>query len=417
MVSKKFNRWRVFAGGWIINFFVSAAAIFSVVSKPMTKLHGWSMTDFSLAFSIYTLFLSVLGIFSGRIADKYGAKKIMYVGALLYGAGWFFTGKCETLTQLYLVYGVIAGSGGGIIYNAVIATTLRWFPDKNGKVSGLLLAAAAIGPFTLAPFAAVILGKSGIVGTFQVLGTLFFIAICAVGWMMDSAPANYKPEGWNPSNTTANTASGSGKDYEWNEMIATPLFYLLLVIFICASTAGTMMINSTSVIAQTQIGVAATVGALAISVSTLLNFIGRLSFGVIFDKMGAFKALLVSLVITIIALMLIGTAKALPMFLVCVIMLGFSFGGLLVLFPPITSKYFGSKNLGVNYGIMFLGYAGGSFVGPRISSHFLDTTGTFSAAYISAAALAALGAILTIILMINEKKKLSQSNDYICNPK
>lgn len=410
MVSKKFNRWRVFAGGWIINFFVSAAAIFSVLSKPMTKLHGWSMTDFSLAFSVYTLCLAILGIFSGRIADKYGAKRIMYVGALLYSAGWFFTGRCETLTQLYLVYGVIAGSGGGIIYNAVIATTLRWFPDKKGKASGLLLAAAAIGPFTLAPFSAVVLEKVGVVSTFQVLGAIFLIAICAVGWMMDSAPANYKPEGWNPTNTTVNTVSD--KDYEWNEMLATPLFYTLLVIFICASTAGTMMINSTSVIAQNQIGVAATVGALAISVSTMLNFIGRLSFGVIFDKIGGFKSLLLSLAVTIIALILIGTAKALPMFLVCVIMLGFSFGGLLVLFPPITSKYFGTKNLGVNYGIMFLGYAGGSFVGPRLSSYFLDTTGTFSAAYISAAALAAFGAILTIIMMINEKKKVSQKEAY-----
>lgn len=417
MVSRKFNRWRVFAGGWIINFFVSAAAIFSVVSKPMTKLHGWSMTDFSLAFSIYTLFLSLLGIFSGRIADRYGAKKIMYVGAVLYGAGWFFTGKCETLTQLYLVYGFIAGSGGGIIYNAVIATTLRWFPDKRGKVSGFLLAAAAIGPFTLAPFAAVILGKFGIVGTFNVLGSIFFIAICAVGWMMDSAPANYKPEGWNPNNNTPNTASNSGRDYEWNEMLSTPLFYMLLVIFICASTAGTMMINSTSVIAQNQIGVAATVGALAVSVSTLLNFIGRLSFGVIFDKIGGFQALLLSLAITIIALMLIGNVKALPMFLICVIMLGFAFGGLLVLFPPITSKYFGTKNLGVNYGIMFLGYAGGSFVGPRISSYFLDTTGSFSAAYLSAAALAALGAILTIIMLIKDKKKSSQSSGYVYNSK
>lgn len=399
------NRWRVFGAGFIITFFVSAAAIFSVVSKPMTQLRGWSMTDFALAFSIYTLFLSIFGIFSGRIADTYGAKKNMYVGAVLFGAGWFFTGKCETLTQLYLVYGVLAGTGGGIIYNAVIATTLRWFPDKGGKISGTLLAAAAIGPFTLAPFAAVILGKVGIVSTFEILGAIFFLAISAVGWMMDSTPAGYRPEGWNPEPVAAtSTGMNTGRDYEWKEMISSPLFYLLLVIFICASTAGTMMINSTSVIAQTQLGVAATVGALAVSVSTASNFFGRLSFGAFFDKIGGFKSLLISLGLSIVALLLLGFAKSMPLFILCVILLGFAFGGLLVLFPPITGKYFGTKNLGVNYGIMFLGYAGGSFVGPRLSSYFQDTTGSFAMAYISAAALAAFGAVLVLVIMARDKK-------------
>lgn len=403
MTTQQINRWRVFGAGWVINFFVSAAAIFSVVSKPMTQLRGWSMTDFSLAFSVYTLFLAIFGIFSGRIADSYGAKKNMYVGAVLFGAGWFLTGRCETLTQLYLVYGVLAGSGGGIIYNAVIATTLRWFPDKRGKVSGMLLASAAIGPFTLAPMAAVILQQVGIVHTFEILGALFFIAISAVGWMMDSAPVGYRPAGWNPTPTEVSAASGS--DFEWKEMVSAPLFYLLLLIFICASTAGTMMINSTSVIAQTQIGVAATVGALAVSVSTLSNFIGRLSFGAIYDKVGGFKALLLSLGMTIVALLLLGAAKTMPLFLACVVLLGFAFGGLLVVFPPITGKYFGIKNLGVNYGIMFLGYAGGSFVGPRISSYFMDTTGSFALAYKSAAALAALGVVLIILIMLKSESK------------
>jgi MFS transporter, OFA family, oxalate/formate antiporter len=400
MLKKNFNRWHVFLAGWIINFFASAEAIFSVISKPITQLHGWTMTQFSFAFSINILVLTLLGIFSGKIADKYGAKKNMYVGAVLFGAGWFLTGMCKSLPQLYLVYGVIAGSGDGIIYNAVIATTLRWFPDKSGKICGMLLSSAAIGPFILAPFASIILQRVGVVNTFKILGTIFFVAIAAVGWMMESAPVGYKPYGWNPEKTE--TKSASGRNYNWKQMISSPLFYLLIIVFICASTAGTMMINSTSVIAQTQLGTAATVGAIAVSVSTLLNFIGRLSFGVIYDRLGDFKALLISLVMTIVALLLIGSAKTMPLFIICVCILGFAFGGLLVVFPPITSKCFGAKNLGINYGIMFLGYAGGSFVGPRLSSYFMDTTGSLAMAYTSAAALAAIGSILVILIMFSK---------------
>ncbi|MGE5381074.1 MAG: MFS transporter, partial [Methylocystaceae bacterium] len=336
-------------------------------------------------------------------ADTCGAKKNMYVGALLYGVGWFFTGRCETLTQLYLVYGVIAGSGGGTIYNAVISTTLRWFPDIRGKVTGFLLAASALGPFTLAPLSAVLVQKFGIVRTFEILGVLFFIAITAVGWMLESAPVNYKPVGWNPEPNSTVTASPE-RDYQWKEMLSTPIFYVLLVIYACASTAGTMMINSASVMAQTQIGAAATLGALIVSVSTLSNFTGRLSFGAIYDKIGGFKSLLLSFSLTIIALLLIGRAHAMSLFIICVILLGFAFGGLLVVFPPITGQHFGIKNLGVNYGIIFLGYAGGSFIGPRVSSYFLDATGSFSMAYLAAAALAALGAVLVVVILISGKK-------------
>ncbi|TWH47639.1 OFA family MFS transporter [Sporomusa sp. KB1] len=403
------NRWRVFASGWLILFMLGAVAIFSVLAKPMVALRGWSMTDLSLAYSIYTFCFAICGIFSGRAVDLYGAKKSMYLGAFLFGGGWFFTGMCESLTQLYFVYGVIAGGGGGIMYNPVIAATLRWFPDKRGKISGMLLASASIGPFILAPLASIALEKAGVTGTFELLGSLFFITIIAVGWMMDSAPANYKPKGWNPVSSTANTTPNKddNKDYEWKDMLSTPLFYMLLAVFICASTAGAMMVNSTAVIAQTQISVAATVGALAVSISTMTNFIGRLFFGAIYDKIGGFKSLLLSLAMTCVALILIGSAKSMPLFITCVIILGFAFGGLLVAFPPITGKYFGTKNLGVNYGIMFLGYSGGCFVGPRLSSYFFDTTGSFAMAYISAAGLAVLGAILVGIIMLTQKRQES----------
>ncbi len=403
MAEKKVNRWSVFGAGWTIIFFAASAAIFSVFAKPMLSLRGWTMTDFSLSFTIYTLCLSILGIFSGRVADTYGAKMNIYVGGVLFGLGWFFTGKCEMITQLYLVYGVLAGSGGGIVYNAALTTALRWFPDKRGKISGLLLASASVGPFVLAPVASLLIERFGVVRAFEVLGALFIVGICAVGWMMELAPANYKPEGW--TSPQPGTPAAAGRDYEWGEMLRTPLFYMLLAVFVCASTAGTMMINSASVIAQTQLGVAATVGALVVSVSTMANFVGRLSFGVIYDKIGGFKSLLVSFALTIGALLLLGTAKSMPVFLVCVVLLGFAFGGLLVLFPPITSLSFGTKNLGVNYGIMFLGYAGGAYVGPRLSSYFFDATGSFSLAYLSAAGVASFGVLLVGAIMLKQRRR------------
>lgn len=116
--------------------------LFSVFSKPMTELNGWTMTDFTLSFSIFQLCLGITGILAGRIVDKKGAKPLMYVGGTLFGLGWFLAGSCTTITTLYLTFGVMAGVGCGLLYNAAIEMT------------------------------------------FRVLGIMFFVAIAAVGAMV-----------------------------------------------------------------------------------------------------------------------------------------------------------------------------------------------------------------------------------------
>ncbi|MBP3039971.1 OFA family MFS transporter [Bacillaceae bacterium Marseille-Q3522] len=410
MVSQiKTNRWFVFVSAWIIIFFVASVAVFSVFSAPMTKMFGWSSSDFTLAYSYYMLIFSVVAIFAGRISDKFGAKKLMYVGGVLFGLGWFLTGYAQNLTHLYLAFGLCAGGGAGSIYNSALSTALKWFPDKGGKISGLLLSSAAIGPFIISPISNFFIEQYGVLNAFKILGILFMVAICAVAWLMDSAPANYRLEGWKPSEKQPNNMTN--KDYEWKEMLATPLFYLLLLTLVCASIAGTMMVSSASVIAQEQVGLTAAVGAVVVSASTFANLVGRLCYGAIYDKIGDFKTLLLSLFMTIAALLLISIAKTMIFFIICIIFLGMAFGGLLVVFPPITRKSFGVKNLGINYAIVFLGYGGGSYVGPKIASYYRETTGTFTTAYILAAVLTGIGVALVGFIMYMEKKGKQKHKD------
>ncbi|TWH45526.1 OFA family MFS transporter [Sporomusa sp. KB1] len=416
MLNCKLNRWFVFAGAWIIIFCVAASAIFSVFSIPLSKLHGWSLAEVNLSFSIYQLFLGIVGILGGRYADKKGAVSLMYGGGFLYGAGWFLTGTSDSIPMLYLTYGVMAGAGAGAVYNATLVTALRWFPDMRGKISGCLLAAAAFGPFVLAPLTNTLFSRigtdvAGVATTFHILGLLFFCCIAAVGWLMKLAPADY------PSQFAANapgkkaqpseSAVFAEQNYEWTEMIKTPLFWILFFTFMCAGTAGTMMISSTSIIAQTQIGLTPAIGAIAVSISTISNFTGRLSFGVLIDRLGDFKALLISLSASAVALLLLGTAEAPTLFFICVVILGFAFGAPLVVFPPITSRKFGSKNFGINYGIMFLGFTCANYVGPKIAAAFKDATGSFHGAYFAASAIAVLGALIVLCLLRYEKNHQS----------
>lgn len=400
----KVNRWLVFASAWIIIFMLSSVAIFSVFSAPMTEMYGWSKSQFTLAYSMYTIIFAIVAIFAGVVTDKRGSKSLMYIGGVLFGIGWFTTGMVHNLTQLYIAYSLIAGAGAGMMYNSALATALRWFPDKGGKISGLLLSSAAIGPFILSPISNYLIEHYGVLASFKILGVVYAVAILAVGWMLNTAPAGYKPKGWEPPAPSAKQAAAGVKDYNWRQMLATPSFYILLLTLVCASTAGTMMVSSASVISQEQVHLTATMAALIVSISTLANFVGRLSFGVIYDKLGDYKALLVSLVLTIAALIMISMATNTAFFIICIILLGFAFGGLLVVFPPMTSRSFGARNLGLNYAIVFLGYAGGSYVGPKIASYYRDTTGSFTTAYIVSAVLTAIGIVLVGVLLYLNKR-------------
>lgn len=388
----KGNRWLIFAAAWWINLFTAATAIYSAFSLPMTSLHQWSLSGFNLGYSIYLIVFCVTGIFAGRLCDKYGPVKIIYIGSTLFGLGWIGCGFATDLWMLYLCYGFIASAGGGAVYNAVISSALRWFPDKGGSVSGMILSAAALGPAIMMPIARWLIDEYGPNNTFMIIGVAHIVGIWTVGWLITKVPDNYRPAGWQPSAEAAQKAMGT--DYNWRQMFTMPVFYLLFVAFVFATTSGNMVLSSASPIAQSQIKMTPGVAAYTVTVMTLANFFGRLSFGVIFDKIGDYKALALSLVLNGVAMLLMSTATTAATFFAYIGLLGFSFGGLLAVFAPIVKKTFGSKNFGMNFGIMFTGYSGGALIGSQVAAYYKQQVGTFTSAYYIAAVLALVALML-----------------------
>ena len=138
--TKEHNRYGILSAAFVVMFFVASIALFSVFLTPLSEQNGWSKTDVSLSYSIFQTVMAVTGIFSGRISDKFGPRKVMLVGGLVFGLGWFLTGMATSIPMLYICHGVIAGMGNGLVYNPTLTTAQRWFPDIRGKASGILLA-------------------------------------------------------------------------------------------------------------------------------------------------------------------------------------------------------------------------------------------------------------------------------------
>lgn len=391
----KATRWRVFAGVWIQSLFTSATAFFSLFCLPLCNQFGWSTSDFSMAYTIYMFIYCAVGFIGGILAEKLQPRVAIYMGLALFAGGWVLTGFANTIPFLYVAYGVIAGAGAGMIYPACLPTALKWFPDKSGSISGLVQAGAACGPFIMSPVAQMLISTYGAQTACKILGVIFLIGVGAVAWMIVPCPDGWIPEGWTPS--TIQSKELNTKDYNIPQMVKTPIFWVLVVMFIFANAAGTMMVSATSPIAQKQIGLNAMSAALCVSLMTLFNMFGRISFGFIYDKLKGWNSLILVLLINGISMLMLTMAHSYAYFILCIALVGFSFGGLLVVFAPMVKIIFGSKFYNRNYGLIFIGYGVGAFVGPKISASFFDATGSYVMGYIASAILAALAIVLVLV--------------------
>lgn len=386
----KTTRWRVFAGVWIQSLFTSATAFFSLFCLPLCNQFGWSTSDFSMAYTIYMFIYCAVGFIGGILAEKLQPRVAIYMGLALFAGGWVLTGFANTIPFLYVAYGVIAGAGAGMIYPACLPTALKWFPDKSGSISGLVQAGAACGPFIMSPVAQMLISTYGAQTACKILGVIFLIGVGAVAWMIVPCP-----DGWTPSTTQSKELNT--KDYSIPQMVKTPIFWVLVVMFIFANAAGTMMVSATSPIAQKQIGLNAMSAALCVSLMTLFNMFGRISFGFIYDKLKGWNSLILVLLINGISMLMLTMAHSYAYFILCIALVGFSFGGLLVVFAPMVKIIFGSRYYNRNYGLIFIGYGIGAFVGPKISASFFDATGSYVMGYIGSAILAALAIVLVLV--------------------
>lgn len=164
-----------------------------------------------------------------------------------------------------------------------------------------------------------------------------------------------------------------------------------------------------SPIAQNQIGQNAMTAAMCVSIMTLANMCGRIGFGFIYDKLKGWNSLILVLVLNGLSMCMLTVAKTLPYFIACICLVGFSFGGLLVVFAPIVKNVFGSKYYNRNYGLIFIGYGIGAFVGPKISATFYDSTGSYVAGYIGSALLAA-AAVALVFAARKLAAKMQETN-------
>lgn len=330
-----------------------------------------------------------------------------------------YVGKIAEMDRLLLLWGTIgfmAGAGIGFAYVCPIAALVKWFPDHKGLVSGIAVAGFGLGAYLFSQKWGALgyISKEGIFPFFIMHGIVCILGI-TVGAMMLS----------NPPSAVSEKKKIVLSDSTWQETLKNPAFYLLWLMFFSGAMAGLMVIGIIKVFAGEQLVLAATEagkllsseetaalmlkGAATVGLLAIFNAVGRIVWGFLSDRIGrtfTFVGMfsLQACVMFFLAGMTTETSLAIGAALV-----GFNFGGNFALFPSATADFFGSKNLGANYGWVFTAYGFAGVVGIAAGNFAKVITGSYAAAFTLAAVLCLLSAGLAIILQLMQKKKLPSS--------
>jgi len=354
------------------------------VFKPALKetFKDWTPTDLALPSQLVLLFFALSMVVFGKIQDKVGPRIIATIGGVLLGAGLVLASRATSLTTFVLGFSVIGGIGIGAAYVCPIATCVKWFPDMRGLITGLAVAGFGAGGLVFTPVAKSLIASVGIMNTFLYLGIIFFVAVVLGAQLMVNPPAGYKPKGWNPPAPAAGAAPAK-VDYTWSEMLKTPQFWLLWLTYFAGCTAGLLVImnvtnvwqsfslleavKSTPKVPKEVYADVISRGATAVITVAIFNSLGRIVWGKISDSLGRKMTLFVMFVLAGVVMLGLNWMKAYAAYVVGTALVGFCFGGFLALFPAVTADSFGTKNVGANYGFMFLAYGAGGLFGPWLA--------------------------------------------------
>jgi MFS transporter, OFA family, oxalate/formate antiporter len=375
----------------------------SVFMKPLAGMFNMQASDISISFSLIMSTAAATAIFAGKALEYVKPPRLLLAGGILFGLGIFCIGFIQSLIHLY-VCAVIAGIGLGTVYpGATMSNIIRFFPDRRGMASGLLTAGYGMGAAVWAPVSVYLIGSYGPMSALRILGVIFIIIISGMSLIMRTAPDNYIPDGWVPPSILQSKA-GSTFEKNWKQMMSTPAFYILAVLFVIGTVSGMMVVSYASPIAQKILKVTpdqagAVIGFLAAGI-----VLGKIIWGLISDKLGRYPVFIAIYITAGISMFVMSVINSYAPFVAAMSATGFCYGGFLSLIGPVTADEFGQKNLGINFGIMFLTIALAAYLGPLLASYVLSTNnGDYTPAFIIGGIINAAG-LLTAVCFLYFKK-------------
>lgn len=401
---------QILIAGFCINLCIGILFTWSVFKKALVMNLGWTNAEASLPYTVAIITFSITLLLAGILQDKFGPKQVLITGTIFAGLGLIASGYVTTPTQLIFTFGILAGGGIGFSYACLSPAAMKWFhPSKRGLVNGLIAAGFGLAGVYLAPLITSLIANYGINYSFNILGIALLCIATPLAFTITNPSENYVPAASaSAAKQTKKKAVVPQTEMRWTSMLKTSQFYSLWIMYLCASSTGLMIIGNITSIASVQANM--TDAAYLVVILALFNTSGRVLAGMLCDKIGGLKTLSLSFIISIANMILFPHYTTHIGLIIGMAIAGLCYGTLPAVFPSLTAGFYGLKNYGTNYGVVYTAWGVSGFIGPVIAASAVDTTGNYQLAYFYSTIIMAIAFVFSLFTR-NPKKQAQAVTD------
>lgn len=384
--------WRLF-GALLMTLALGTLYAWSVFVTPLENEFGWRRTQTSVVFTLAVVTFASSLLLAGKLQDRFGPFWIAVTGSVMISLSFFLFAHTHSLHFLFFSYGVLGGIGNGFGYSTVVPVMAKWFPDRIGLATGLALAGYGGGSAIFGSLAnLVFFPRFGWRVSCMLLGGIFLVMTIAGALLLKN------PETKRPSPAAKSTFTSSGQYFAPAQVLKTSSFYLLWLGFGLGSTAGIMVISQLIPFAKNQGIASAMLATLGLVVGAGGNVSGRILSGWLSDLMGRLNTLRIVLAMSTAAMpALYWVGKHVVEFYALIFIVYFCYGTQASVNASTVSDFWGTRNAGTNYGLLFTAWGFAGVLGPTIGGVLFDKYRNYGAAFDAAAALSAT-ALLCVLL-------------------
>ncbi len=402
----KLNRWVYAVLGVVVLLFAGLIYAWSVLSSPFAaEFTDWSKGALSLTFTLAMSFFCLGGLIAGLVAGKIKERFIFCASAAFFLIGFILVSVMQSLPVLYLGFGVLAGLGAGFSYNTVMGSVTKWFPDKKGLISGILLMGFGIGAFIIGKVYTALLATYTWRAEFRALGFIVAVVILVCGQIIRK-PTEEEVKEYAPAVET--TSASKGEDYTTGEMVKKASFWFYFVWAVLMSAAALALIAQASgIVTESAPNLAAGTIATIVGLISVFNGIGRVIFGGLYDRLGQRKTMLTNNVLYLISVFITIAGlngQSLALVIVGFIFFGLSYGGVTPTNSAYIMDFYGVKNYPVNFSIINLNLLFASF-GGTLAGAIYDKQGSYVSIFLIMIAAIAIATVCTLLIKRPAKGK------------